>query len=197
MICPHPRLTFPTRFIGSSVAKAGLISIQPRTFQNVPNVAHAFRLGLDMDRRDPLRFGAVGRVRNVRRSRRMVLPGDSQAGAALVEFAVLAPLLLLMLGGIVDMGLAIVNNLQLVRVVNTCTELHEDACADHLAGVFGPAASLDCYQATDPHCYPDGLTTEDRVTVCASLVHDSLILWDLPISECSTGLKTPSTTTTT
>ena len=109
---------------------------------------------------------------------------DRERGAALVEFAVLAPLLVLLLIGGVDVALATTEHFQLQAAAQTCTVVHEDECADHAATL---GAVVVCFQASDPHCHDDGLTV-DRVTVELEAVHASIVLPDITLRAVATGV---------
>ena len=105
-------------------------------------------------------------------------------GAALVEFAILAPLLMLLLVGGVDVGLAVTERFQLTSAAQTCTVVAEDECAAHAASL---GAVLACYQASDPHCWDDGLDI-DRVTVRLEKAHASIVLPDIDLTATASGV---------
>ncbi len=117
---------------------------------------------------------------------------SSERGTALIEFAILAPLLLLLLLGTVDVGLASLEHTELERladqIADTTGTVGEANTIASSAGVV-----VACFQrSTSPNCYSDPFTTEERTQVVLSSTYDDpLILWTIDLRAEAVGQITP------
>jgi uncharacterized membrane protein len=124
------------------------------------------------------------RARPGRRRRLDSRIGLDDGGSALVETAILLPLLVLLLVGGVDIGLAVTERFQLQAGAQLCADaLLEDECASHAAAI---GATLTCFQTEPEHCWDDGLTV-DRVTVRLQAVFDGIVLPNFTLAAVATG----------
>lgn len=117
---------------------------------------------------------------------------SSERGTALIEFAILAPLLLLLLLGTVDVGLASLEHSELERladqIADTTGTVGEANTIASAAGVV-----VACWEtSTTPSCWADPYTTEQRTQVVLSSTYDQpLILWDIDLRAEAVGQITP------